>query len=293
MDETTIVYGDGESAKSLFCLQFSLCVALGRELPWGARPARCNVLYLDWETNANTVASRLRRLSLGEACETPQINYRQCFRSLSDELPDIREQISKRHIGLVVVDSIGFAATGALVEDQTARSAMNDLRQMTPATRLVVAHISKGSADSPGTAKPFGSNFFWNGMRSGVEIRRGEEPTSDNVVDIGVFHRKSNDGVHQRPFGLSAIFEECNRGIQFVPTDLSDVPDLAARTPLSSRIRNMLRNGKQSTKDLARDLEIGEDVVRVTLTRMSGVSRLEAGGGRGKPSVWGLAEEKA
>ena len=88
------------------------------------------------------MASRLERLALGEACATPSVYYKQCFRPLVDELPDIREQISRHHVGLVIVDSVGFAAAGALVEDETARSTMNGLRQLSPATRLVVAHVS-------------------------------------------------------------------------------------------------------------------------------------------------------
>jgi AAA domain len=288
--ETTVVYGDGESTKSLLCLLVSLCVSMGRELPWGARPQAGNVLYLDWETNARTVASRLRRLALGELCAVPTVHYRQCFRSLTDELPNIREQISKMDISLVVVDSIGFAASGALVEDETARSAMNALRQMTPATRLVVAHVSKSASESPGPVKPFGSAFFWNGMRSGIEVRRSEDQASDNLIDIGLYHRKANDGRHERPIGMSVMFDGADGGILFSPSDLGDVPDLAARTPLSSRIRNMLRNGAQTTRKVADELDVKENVVRVTLGRMEGVTRLESGGGRGKESTWGLSQ---
>ena len=287
--ETTVVFGDGGSVKSLLCLQVALCVALGRELPWGATPTQTGVLYLDWETNARTVASRLERLALGEACATPSVYYKQCFRPLVDELPDIREQIDRRHIGLVIVDSVGFAAAGALVEDETARSTMNGLRQLSPATRLVVAHVSKASADGTGPAKPFGSQFFWNGMRSGIEVRRSTEQPTDRVVDLGIYHRKSNDGLQVRPFGLSAIFDGPVGGIQFVTNNLSDVPDLAARTSISSRIRDMLRNGSRTTPEMAEELSENEDTVRKTLGRMPDVLRLENGGGRGKSTVWGLS----
>lgn len=288
--ETTVIYGDGESTKSLLCLHIALCVSLGRELAWEVRPEQGKVLYLDWETNDRTVHNRLSRLALGELCGMPEIHYRQCFRSLTDELPHIREQISKLGITLVIVDSLGFAASGALTEDETARSSMNALRSMAPATRLVVAHVSRAAADAGGPVKPFGSAFFWNGMRSGIEVRRAEDQPNADVVDLGLYHRKANDGQHQRPIGLQASFDGPNGGILFSRGDLSEVPDLAARTPLSSRIRNMLRNGSQSTRDLAEELDAKEEVIRVTLGRMAGVSRLESGGGRGKSSVWGLSQ---
>jgi hypothetical protein len=41
---------------------------------------------------------------------------------------------------------------------------------------------------------------------------------------------------------------------------------------------------------MAEKLDVKENVVRVTVGRMQGVTRLESGGGRGKASVWGLSE---
>ncbi len=288
--ETTVMYGDGESAKSLLAVRIAFSVATGQDVPWGHEVTRGNVLYCDWETNLATVASRLRRVS--RAMETPvpdNIFYKQCFRSLLDELSDIREQIARKTIALVIIDSLGFAASGALVEDETARSAMNAMRQMAPATRLAVAHVSKGSAESGGAVKPFGSAFFWNGMRSGIEIRRSDEAYSDRMIDVGIYHRKSNDGRHAKPIGLSVVFEE-NRSIMFDHSELVDVPDLASRAPLAQRIRELLKRGAQTTSDLALDLDAKEDSVKKTLQRMDGVIQLRPGGGRGHSAEWGLAQ---
>ena len=201
--ETTVFYGDGESAKSLLALRIAMSITQGTELPWGTTPQQGNVMYLDWETNPDTVASRLRRLAHGECCETPTIFYRQCFRGLYDELPSVKEEISRKNISLVIVDSIGYAATGALTDDETARTSMGLLRTLNPCTRLVVAHISKADAESGGRAKPFGSQFFWNSMRSGVEMRRSLESTSDDMIDLAVIQQKSNDGRHVKPFSLT------------------------------------------------------------------------------------------
>jgi hypothetical protein len=296
--ETTVLYGDGESAKSLLALAIGMSVTTGQELPWGSLPRQTgNVLYLDWETNRETLVTRLRGLARGLAIEPPKLFYRQCFRSLADELPSIREEISRKAIELVIVDSIGFAAAGSLVEDETARSAMNGLRQMSPATRLVVAHVSKGSVESSGPAKPFGSAFFWNGMRSGIEIRRAEAQPSERVLDLGLFHRKSNDGRRVKPFALTVLFEgEPGGGITLDRGDIHDVPELDARTSASQRIRALLARGAKSTGEIAEELEMKEVTVRSALHRMNGVRRIDDGlGGRdaaghGKQGVWGLTE---
>jgi hypothetical protein len=299
-DETTVLYGDGESAKSLVALRLALSVVSGQLLPWLDRPTRmCSVLYLDWETNPRTVAGRLRRIALGMEMSTPQIHYRQCFRILQDELPHVREEISKRNIGLVIVDSIGFAASGALVEDDTARSAMNALRQMSPATRLVVAHVSAEAArQTTGAARPFGSAFFWNGMRSGLELRRAEEGADPDDIELGLYHRKANDGEHHKPIGMSVLFDGRSGPIGFIKSDIRDTPDLAARTTLSSRLREMLRDGERDTADLADELDASPDTVSKTLRRMPDVVRVSdddvrvsGRGGRGKVVRWGLSAE--
>lgn len=288
--ETTVIYGDGGSLKSLMCIRIALSVALGHELPWGAPVQLGNVLYLDWETNPVTVARRLRRVALGEACMTPRIHYRQCFRSLVDELPHIKEEVSRKQISLVIVDSIGFAVSGSLVEDEPARTAMNALRSLSPCTRLVVAHISKGSAEAlGGRAKPFGSAFFWNGMRSGIELRTPEENAGQNVMDLGVFHNKSNDDRLMRPFGLSVIFDTHSDGILFEPTEIQEVPDLAARTSLSSRLRGMLKTGSATIRDMAQQLDVPSDDVARVLKRMPEVVALPVAN-KTETQRWGLSD---
>jgi AAA domain len=292
--ETTVIYGDGESAKSMLALRIGYSVATGQDLPWGKpMPTTGNVLIVDWETNDETVAQRLRRIARGMMLPVPEnIYYRQCFRSLTDELPNIREEISRKKIDLVIVDSIGFAASGALTEDDTARSSMNALRQMSPATRLVVAHVSKDAAQHGGPIKPFGSAFFWNGMRSGIEVRRSEEVASDTIIDVGLFHRKSNDGRHARPIGITVMFDQGESGtdIVFEPKSIEDVPDLAAKSPMQQRIRDMLRRGAMETTDILQRMpDVTEETLRKTLQRMPDVIQLHPGGGRGNPATWGLS----
>lgn len=292
-EETTVIYGDGEGGKSLLALRIGYSVKTGAELPWGGRCTQANVLVLDWETNPRTVARRLRRIALGDCAATPQIHYRQCFRSLSDELPSIREEVSKKQITLVIVDSIGFAASGALVEDETARTAMNALRMLAPATRLVVAHVSAETArQTTGTARPFGSAFFWNGMRSGIEVRKAEDQPNSLAIDMGLFHRKANDGEHHAPIGLRILFDGSSPhgGILFSQEQLDDTPDLAARTPLSARLRAMLRAGSQSLDAMVEETGAKEDTVYRTLRRMPEATMLNGSRGRGGTSEWGLSE---
>lgn len=303
MGETTLLYGDGESAKSLLAQRISLSCATGARLPWGGEPVDLtNVLYLDWETNVRVVKQRMLRMAFAAGLEElpDNIHYRgddntgHILRSLEDELPNLRAEIARLEIGLVVVDSIGFACSGPLVEDQTARSVLNALRQLAPATRLVVAHVSSDTArQTTGKARPFGSTFFWNGMRSGIEVRRSEESAATRM-DLGLYHRKANDGEHHPDIGLSVYFDQVEGApIRFARSNISEVPDLAARASLSARITSALRVGSLDTKELAKQADAPESSVRKTLERMANVTLLVPGGGRGKPSIWGLKSESS
>ena len=286
-DETTIWFGDGESAKSLMVLKLAVCHSLGIPTAWGPAPPIGKVLYLDWETTAKTVRQRLRRVCLGLNVSVPQILYRACMRSLPDEMPSIREEISKEKVSLVIIDSIGFAMTGALTDDEVARQALSCLRQM-ECTRLVVAHVNSDTARNPKVAgRPFGSVFFWNGMRSGIEIRRAKDDQIDGEIDLGLYHRKANDGWHHKPLALKVSFDGLTGPICFDTLTLSDIPDLAQSTPLSSRIRQILKQGAMDTAELAEALDEEPDTVRKTANRMADVIKLQPGT-KNQPATWGL-----
>lgn len=298
LGETTFAYGDSESLKSMLGGVIAVCVWKGIALPWGVMPMRTErVLYCDWETTERAQAERMQRIAWGLGLdERPMIHYRGTLKSkdasplrtLIDEVGSLREQIAREQIGLVIVDSIGFAVDGKLVDDDVARGAMRALRQLAPATRLVIAHISKESVEKTGRVDPFGSAFFRAGIRSGFEVRRSNQDSLEHdLVDVGIFHWKSNDGPHAKPFGLRFHFEP-NRGPIRVRThDLHDVPDLAMRTSLSSRLRNALRKGAATAVDLAEEVDSTPDTVGRTLRRMEDVMRIDQGG-RGEQATWGL-----
>jgi hypothetical protein len=165
---------------------------------------------------------------------------------------------------------------------------MNALRTMGNCTRLVVAHVSKTDAnEARAKVKPFGSAFFWNGMRSGIEVRRADDQPDQDVIDVGLFHRKANDGLHHKPIALRVAFDGLRGPIAFDMAELSETPDLAARTSISSRLYEALRRGQRDTKSLASELDENEKSVLKTLKRMRQVFQIEPGM-RGKPAVWGL-----
>jgi hypothetical protein len=298
LDETTFCYGDSESLKSFLCQVIVSCVHHGIALPWGELPTRkMKVLYLDWETNEVVIADRMARIAAGLQVDPVHMAYRGFLRTrqapplrmLADEIDNVREYVEREEVGLVVVDSIGFAVSGKLTDDDVARSAMGYLRQL-PCTRLVVAHISKESAQQArGRVDPFGSAFFRAGLRSGFEVRRSEEQQLDGAVNLAVYHWKSNDGEHVRPFGLRVDFDGPRGPVKVSTQRIDDVPDLAARGSLLARLQAAMRGGAVTIYEVAEEVDEPTDNVAKTFRRYRDKVFTQVDkGGPGKPARWGL-----
>lgn len=289
--ETTVIYGDGEGGKSLLMLLIGVAALTGVVLPWAASVKEpLHVMLLDWETNARTVASRLHRIVRGYGLEqVPSLMYREMQHPLAECIEELRADRDKHQIDLFLFDSLSFAVNGSLNEDDVARGAMNAMRSLAPATRIATAHISAESAKAThGTASPFGSRFFWNGMRSGIEIRRAEE-SPDDIIDLGVFPRKANDVRHEKPYGVRVRFDGMSGPITFTRSDLDASPELASRTPIAQRLRAALRHGAATKLELAEEVGADVKVVDMTLRRMHDVMRID-GHGQGVQATWGLTQ---
>lgn len=278
LEETTILYGDGEAAKSMLALYMGVCCRLGIKTAWSWTPSRqIEVLYLDYETTERVIKRRLWRIARGLGlAKIPTIRYLRPNRMLAEDIPNLKRHVQELNIGLVIVDSAGFATSGSLNEDQVARQFLNALRSLR-CTRLVVHHLSKeASNQEKGAVKPFGSSYFFNGMRSGFECRRAES-LQDGVIDVAMYQRKSNDGQRLRePVGARVTFDDPAGPIAFGAMQVASNPELAQRAPLMTRIRGLLSGeGRGLTAtEIAESLDAKPATVLTTLKRMDSVERV-------------------
>ena len=285
--QTNVLFGDGDSGKSLTALALAIAVSTASPLPAGLLTTGLPlpVLYLDYEGCQDDHEDRLADLMAGLGLtEAPPILYRPMVRPLADEAAFIRAQISQHGVGCLVIDSLAPACGPEPEGADAAVRTFTAMRSFGSVTRLVVAHVSHaGAAQRTGPAKPFGSIFNFNLARNMWEVRRAED--AGGLVQ-GLYHRKFNAGERHAPFGLRFAFEDGR--ITLHTHDMGQEPDLVARATLAQRVLAALRPGAFTTADLAGQVGAAELTVRRTLERLRSKGQVVSLPDT-KPLKWGLA----
>jgi len=268
----TILYGDGESGKTLTSILLGILVSTGKSLPWlGLRTqSQGPVLYLDYEGNQDVFTRRLVFLSRGLGTE-PVIHYLRCSVPLAQDFKRVAKHVMEVDPALIVVDSAALAALpGAKDPLDTVKSIFNPLSQL-GRTSLVIAHTPK-EKDSV-----YGSIFFRNLARS-VWYAQAYQTVEDNFIDVVLTHNKSNEDRHFPPIGLRFSFLQDR--IIVKRSNPSDVPGVNLSTE-EEILAFLKRHGAHAPKDIAAELGKNPGTVRKCLQRMLGANKVvKLGDGR-------------
>jgi hypothetical protein len=292
LGETTILFGDGGSGKSLCALGLGVCGLLGvRFGSWPVGPLR-KILYLDWESSRVDHENRLWGLTgpLGRVLPEEGILYRPMTRSAAEEASELRALVAQHQVDLVICDSLGPACGPEPETAGAATAALTALRSCAPATRLVVAHVSKAEADrQQGHSRPFGSVYVYNLARSVIEARRGDT-TEEQEFTLTLTHTKNNLGPKRPQSAVRWIFDE-EGYIAMMKGD----PDMA-RAPATARIKAALASGGLSVHQLYEETGLAKDQIRARLNDPRNANtfvRLNVHpGGKSKEPLWGLVDRE-
>jgi hypothetical protein len=246
-----MVYGDGGTAKSYIALLIAGTLTK-QDIP---------VLYCDWEFDAKEHKKRLARLFQ----PMPSVYYLRCDRPMCDEAERIARVVKLHGIQYVICDSVAFACDGRPEEAEQAGSYFRALRQFGVGS-LNIAHVTKMQEEGKVADKPFGSVFWWNGVRSLWSIQKAED-NPPGELRIGLYHRKSNTRGLMTPRAYILHFETYKTW--FEPTKVQDVDELAAKLPLHERMRRLLAKGALPAKEVAESLGVTHPIIRATVSRHS------------------------
>jgi hypothetical protein len=261
--QANLLYGLGGSGKSYLATLIAAKVSKGYQDEYGEIHPPERVLYLDYETGADEIYSRLSSIQMGLGLEpTPQILYHSSSQSLIVEIEQIQRTVAEEDVRLVIVDSVAYACGGEAETSLPATNYSNALRSL-HTTTLSIGHVSKDVRAST----PYGSVFWFNGARSIWEVVRSQD-TGTNMLNIGLIHRKVNNGSLAMPLGYQVSFE--NDCVYFNEQEISMVPEAEEKLPLRERIEHLLASeGELPVADIAQMLERAEGTIRKTLHRSS------------------------
>lgn len=188
---TTIIYGDGGNGKSLFSLMLAYHVTAGKSF-MGIPVMKSNTLYLDWELDKNEHLKRARQIAwgVGDKMLPTGFYYYRASADLLQILPNIRQAVEQKDIGLVIIDSLGPASPNDLNGSEVVIRLFNEIERL-GVTALVIDHESK-QMDGTESSKPFGSVYKYNLARSVLKIAKFEEVRNGGKFKL--LQLKSNFG---------------------------------------------------------------------------------------------------
>jgi phage/plasmid primase-like uncharacterized protein/RecA-family ATPase len=280
----TLIFAPGGSYKSYLALYFSLLAMAGLRQN-GIAAIGTNILYLDWELDAETVGTRLKALHMGHS-ELTHLRpyYRRCTQPLHLEAPQIAAEVARRGVGLVIVDSAALACGGDLNSPESAIRLQQALRRIGCAS-IVLAHVSKSTTEGQDKSA-YGTVFFRELARNVWELSRPENTNRVLLSQTGTAC-KNSFGRKQDPLGFEFSFEsERVKITAFNPAD-EEESAFEEKLPLRDRIRALLLDmRKRSAKEIAEGLHAPEGSVKVTL---SSNRQLFTRSGPYRQGVWTLA----
>jgi hypothetical protein len=260
-----ILYGDGGEGKSTFAIGVGLSIATGKNfIPTFEVNHTGNVMYLDWEQEAEDVADVMKKMCSGLGVEIPseKFLYRRMVGSLADHVEAVHRDIIANNVKMIIIDSLVASSGGDVNDSETARILFNSVRGF-KVSAIIITHISK--ADE---GKPFGSIFFWNYARNVWMLAKSQDTGVHSSV-IGLFHRKSNRNMLTQPVGLEVEFSDSE--IKYIEADLQEEPDLSVKTTIADQIEGLLKRSNEgmTVRDIAEELEKTEGQIRKELARKS------------------------
>ena len=185
-----VVFAEKGSAKSLFMNLVCLALTLG----WHDNPigfhiptdTRHNVLYFDWEYDAEVTGWTKECLMRGMGIDGCDIPYQRCSRPLADNIDFYIRRIGEAKADVAILDSLALAVGGNLNDTEPALRFFAALRQL-PVTPIIVGQTSKDQLTKRKTI--YGNALYEYEPRSIWEASKKQEPGSNELV-LTLQHRK-------------------------------------------------------------------------------------------------------
>jgi hypothetical protein len=271
-DDNAVIFGQGDAKKGWMAIAMALHWAAGKDLPNGVivnSNGNPGVLYLDWEASEKETARRFQWMARGMGMAMPRgIGYKRMYSGIAGQIDELRRMIKRDKIGLVIVDSMGPAAGGNLNSDESAIPANNAIRHLSPANRLIIAHISKAERAGFKNGPPsiIGSGFFDYLARSTWKIETDTIDQSSFLV--GLIHAKVNTGRKHTGKAFELRFDDTLFTASLSAGDMSEhSAALTSMGGIRERMILALKDGVKTRTELAGLIDVSLAQIRTILSQ--------------------------
>lgn len=273
----TNLYGPGGVGKSTLACGLAFSVETGLEVfdGWHVSQGSAPVLILDWEGREEDWTERWQAVARGMNVPFPTLRYRACRRRLKDDVEFLAEEIIKRSIALVVVDSVslafGISSYAEADPADAALGAFQAIRELGDVTWLLIDHVTGANTEENGVAsKAYGSVKKRDLARQMFHVAGQNEGAES--LELVLTHTKANYQMRMKPQGL--VVERNEGAITFRRTTELTAPELVDKLSLGERIKVLLSEGALSPDRLKDKLGVDEkdrkarEHLRVTVLRL-------------------------
>jgi len=282
-NELNAIYAYGGAGKSVLSHLMAILVQCGVSA-CGLIPIKGNSLILDWETSKETVDERVKAIKKGMQIHSLELPYyRHCYHVLARDIYEIQEEIVRKSIQLIIVDSANMASGVTSDFHGPAQAMLAALRSLGRSV-LIIDHKPKQGESM------FGTVIKFNSCRSAWEMEGTQEEES-RTLQVALTHTKHNDIPKMRPIGFNVEFtgdDDYIDEIVFKREDIMANPQFAKKRPLKDQIYYLLlHEGLMSVSEIASELEDTiESSVRGVLNRYKDKLFIK------KDDRWGIKEKR-
>jgi hypothetical protein len=292
----SLIFADGSSGKSYLCIRMTVAMAMAGRFA-GFQAMRGGVLYVDYEDTEKNWKRRLKRVYRGLGFEIeprlPIHYWPGRGIPLYDQIDAIKRKVLKDGISVVIIDAAADACGGEPEKADVASRYFNTLEKL-PAgtTTITIAHVNNAAARAENADRAFGSTVWHNRPRMTWYVARVQEEESD-VVDIGLYNKKANDGRKLAPVGIRLTFDGKNGPVTVERADIRETPQLQRKRGMREQIWEVL-DRPLTIAQIGSEIDADPKTVATVLNRHKGrVFQQRSGtttlGGRGNAATWARA----
>lgn len=269
----TVLYARGGSGKSFLAAAACLSVASGQPI-LGMEPSTVGpVVYLDWESSADTFGYRISQLASGNEIGTigNRIHHYRMAGPFAARRAGMAPVLARIRPALVVIDSKGLATTGAPESSEGILDLARALDYLDMPV-LLIDHVSKGAIKGDDPDMAFGSQYVEAAARLAWSLR--SEPRPGSII-LRLANTKANNHARRKdPLILELMFS--GQGATIL-TDTAGRPTTGPADNLTANATRILdylaTHGPSRMIDIARETGVNKGTVYRTLTNTEGFTR--------------------